>query len=256
MIVECPSCARKYKFDDSILASGRIKVRCRACGHVWVLDAKSRQSGASGVAKSDSVSGTAIEIEQPETDGFGAAPMTAPETVFPQTAPLAAAESALRLRVLIAALGENAHPPWWPTMFLSKTGLNYLERICPRTVFPAAARACSVAAASVHDRSVGRVGVYHLFRLPELLEIDLAALLTEEVGTRLEAELKPLLGNVQGLISLLRETCKDHEEQVSGPIRIGSASQLFRSEVYRRMASIYWGAFGKGTKAFPYLEAE
>ena len=81
----------------------------------------------------------------------------------------------LHLRALVCALGEAADPPWWATKFMSKAGMSYLERLYPRSFFQAAVHAAGEAAAEVHDRAVGRVGAYHLFRLPEWLEAEIHA---------------------------------------------------------------------------------
>lgn len=80
---------------------------------------------------------------------------------------------ALRLRALVRALGESALPAWWKTEFMNETGLRFLERLYPRSSFHAAVHAGGKAACEVHDRAVGRVGVYHLFRLPESLEVEM-----------------------------------------------------------------------------------
>jgi len=78
----------------------------------------------------------------------------------------------IRLRTLVLALGESSNPAWWKTEFMNETGLRFLERLYPRTPVRAAVHAAGRAACEIHDRAVGRVGVYHLFRLPEALESE------------------------------------------------------------------------------------
>lgn len=82
-------------------------------------------------------------------------------------------EVIVRLRLLVAVLGGAAHARWWRTELLTPAGLRFLERLYPRTTHLAALRATGVAARTIHDSSIGRGEVYHLFRLPEPLEVEL-----------------------------------------------------------------------------------
>ena len=84
-----------------------------------------------------------------------------------------------RLRALVLALGESTAPAWWKTELMNETGLRFLERLYPRTSFQAAVHAAGKAASDAHDRAVGRVGVYHLFRLPESLETEINRMLPD-----------------------------------------------------------------------------
>src|SRR5712691_10043226 len=81
-------------------------------------------------------------------------------------------ESLMRLRVLVCAIGGSGHAKWWRTEFLTPAGLRFLERLYPRTSHAAAIKATAVAARDLHDTSIGRGGVYHLFRLPDPIERD------------------------------------------------------------------------------------
>ena len=54
--------------------------------------------------------------------------------------------------------------------FLGPIGFRFLETIFPRTTRAAVLRSTSEAACIVHDRSLGCMGNYHLFRLPPALE--------------------------------------------------------------------------------------
>ena len=102
-------------------------------------------------------------------------------------------ESLARLRLLVAMLGEAAHAKWWRTEFLTAAGLRFLDRLYPRTSCAAALRATSVAARDLHDSSVGRGGVYHLFRLPGASEAPLDALARGGFIDQVLPELNPSL---------------------------------------------------------------
>src|SRR3989304_8423551 len=94
------------------------------------------------------------------------------------------AEPSATLRVLVGALGELADPPWWRTRYLSETGLRFLERIYPHPAFAAAVGATTIAARAVHDESIGRGSVSHLFRLPQSFERGAESELAGGVGGR------------------------------------------------------------------------
>lgn len=164
---------------------------------------------------------------------------------------------ALRLRALVLALGESVSPAWWRTEFMSETGLRFLERLYPRTVFHAAVRAAGEAACGVHDRAVGRVGVYHLFRLPESLEVEIHQMSptgNEDFITLFRAG----LGSPERLMEMMVPLCGAGEAQdvASGAKRIGTDRQLLTSDGLNRVATIYHSAFRKRTLAFPYFAAE
>jgi hypothetical protein len=124
---------------------------------------------------------------------------------------------ALRLRALVLALGESATPAWWKTEFMNETGLRFLERLYPRTSFRAAVHAAGKAACDVHDKAVGRVGVYHLFRLPEALETEMNRIPphTDEIFIGL---FRTALGYQDKLLELL--VSLRNERSGSAPIRI------------------------------------
>src|SRR5919106_215217 len=74
------------------------------------------------------------------------------------------------LRLVVGYLGQHKLSGWWNCDFLDATGLRFLETVFPRTARVAALRSTTEAACIVHDKALGRVGNYHLFRLPPALE--------------------------------------------------------------------------------------
>jgi predicted NBD/HSP70 family sugar kinase len=69
-------------------------------------------------------------------------------------------------RVIVAGGGETAMPPWWRSKALTPAGGRMLERLFPRTVQSARLETSRRAAAIEHDAHIGRIGTFHLFRLP------------------------------------------------------------------------------------------
>jgi hypothetical protein len=158
---------------------------------------------------------------------------------------------------LVLALGESTRPAWWKTNFMNETGLRFLERLYPRSSFRAAVHAAGKAACEIHDRAVGRVGVYHLFRLPESLEMDVYSIQssTDEDFT---GNLRSRLGQQDKLLEMLTPLCDGEEfkNNAAGPRRIGTDSDATTVEALGRAAAVYHQAFKLGKPTFPYFAAE
>jgi len=160
----------------------------------------------------------------------------------------------LQLRGLVAALGEAADPPWWRTEFMTEAGMRFLERLYPRTAFKAAVNSAGKAACDAHDRATGRVGVYHLFRLPEALEAEVYHL--QPAGDdQFVASLRAALGQPEALLNLLdslRDTTVAGADAV-GAVKVDVNPDRVESRDLAAVASVYSGAFSSGKQAFPYF---
>ena len=170
------------------------------------------------------------------------------------TTDIAAVESAATVRVLVSALGELGESPWWRTKYLSETGLRFLERIYPRTAFAAGVRGCGIAARRVHDESIGRGKVFHLFRLPRSLENDIENDLTTGLGQRLLEELQGMLGDADRLRGRLLDLAQNSQKVKPGPWRLDEGDAA-KPETYRRVAGAYAAAFERNERVFPFWEA-
>ena len=163
----------------------------------------------------------------------------------------------VRLRALVLALGETAAPVWWKTEFMNETGLRFLERFYPRTPIRAAVHAAGRAACEAHDKAAGRVGVYHLFRLPESLETEIYSSPSSDDAEFIR-RFRSRLDRREDLMEML-STLRDgrtSKNVVAGPKRIGTESDALRLDALRMAASIYHEAFKRGKPAFPYFAAE
>ena len=163
---------------------------------------------------------------------------------------------ALRLRAVTLALGECARPPWWATQFMNEAGLRFLERLYPRTFFHAAVHAAGRAACDVHDRAVGRVGAYHLFRLPESLESEITHIPPDFDG-EFTSRFRAGLGSSDKLMELLAPLSGGPVERDASPgaRRIGVDTDLTTTTGLKRLATAYQQAFAQGKPAFPYFTA-
>lgn len=161
---------------------------------------------------------------------------------------------AFRLRALILSLGESSEPAWWKTKLMDETGLRFLERLYPRTPIRAAVHAAGRAACEVHDKAVGRVGVYHLFRLPDSLESTIYGFSTSE-DEEFISRFRSCLGRLEDLQEMLSNLCSVQPAKITatGPKRIGTESDATRVEALGIAASIYLDAFVRGKPTFPYF---
>jgi hypothetical protein len=157
---------------------------------------------------------------------------------------------------MVLALGETADPPWWATRYMSKAGLSFLERLYPRSFFRAAVHAAGAAAAQVHDRAVGRVGAYHVFRLPEWLEAEIYAT-PPSADHEYIAEVSSSFDDRDKLLSMLSALADGLEtkDAGAGPRRIGAAEDLTKPRALLIAASVYTAGFHRGKPAFPYFAA-
>lgn len=166
------------------------------------------------------------------------------------TSPNAAIHELLRLRLLVAALGERLPKPWWRSQFLSPTGLRYMERIFPRRYVAAALESTAVAAGRDHDANVGARS-YHLFRLPPHLEDRLAEAVAEGA---LDSDKLP-----EAVPELLAQVAKLGSEAElptgTGPKSLGSVDGILKPSVLAKMAGLYARAAQDESRIYPYLEA-
>lgn len=165
-------------------------------------------------------------------------------------------QSLARLQVLVSVLGDAAHAKWWRTEFLTAAGLRFLDRLYPRTSCAAAVRATGVAARELHDSSIGRGGVYHLFRLPEPFEGRVHALAAGGFFDQILRELGPSLESREALLAQFDSLATELPETEPGPQRVGSVRDLRRGNLLGRWAGAYLHAFRKDYRALPYVEAE
>jgi len=77
------------------------------------------------------------------------------------------------LRLAVGFLGQQKQSGWWDCNFLDAIGIRFLDNTFPRTAWRAALRSTTEAACIVHDKAIGRVGNFHLFRFPPALEDQL-----------------------------------------------------------------------------------
>lgn len=160
--------------------------------------------------------------------------------------------SLLRLRTVVAALGERSTPQWWRTQFLTDVGLRALTRVFPRTAASAALNSVLIAARSDHDKRIGVGCRYHLFRLPSNMEHALTSLLAREAFAPRTTDL--VLKGRDDLIHDLANIADGHEGiPADGPIRVAPTANILKSGV-EALAAHYRHSFLTNRRTFPYFD--
>lgn len=153
-----------------------------------------------------------------------------------------------RLRWIVGLLGSKRHSGWWDCEFTSETGLKVLATIFPGSAFRAALTSTVSAAQRLHDEALGRMGCYHLFRLPPDLEDRLDGVAGDVAG-ELPASKD---GAMEELMRLgdMSLTCP------SGPVQIGVQRKILTDAAICELAAHYCSAFRQGVRCFPYFSSD
>jgi hypothetical protein len=166
------------------------------------------------------------------------------------------AEALVRARYVVASLGEGALPPWWRSQATSAVGLRLLERLFPRTAVAAALETASRAACLEHDVRIGRVGAYHLFRLPTAEEALLRDFLQSEEGRGCLAVVVHLDSADTRLDALRQLAGNEPAPSARGPIHCGTVASLQRGRTIQRLCAAYIAGLQAGSPVYPYLGEE
>jgi hypothetical protein len=154
----------------------------------------------------------------------------------------------VRLRALVGYLGESDQFGWWNTSFLGRTGQRFLQRPFPRSSFAAGLHSVTVAARDMHDRSVGKGNVTHLFRLGYANERKIA----EELRDYNADTVRNAVSDRDAAMNALDEMARA-VDPAQGAVRIGRISDLLTQDGVGRIAGHYHAAFSSGGMTFPYF---
>jgi hypothetical protein len=158
----------------------------------------------------------------------------------------------LAIRVAVAALAESATPPWWRTNAWSPVARRLLqEQLYPRTYTSALIHATTLVARRDHDDSLGRLGAYHLFRLPPELEAQVMgrSLVNKQV---VDLTVRATEGTLD-LNTLLDLSGGMPADAHRGPVKCGVASDVENPGTPGLVAAHYAAALENGLKVVPYF---
>lgn len=158
-------------------------------------------------------------------------------------------EQFLHLRLLVGYLGQGKQAGWWDSNFLDATGLRFLETTFPRTAPLAALRSTTEAACIVHDKALGRIGSFHLFRLPPALEDQL-----EHLCNSMDwAAAFKQVDSKEMALAAVQQLADAFIKAPEGPVQVGEERRILTPTSIRELAAHYHSAFRDGIHCFPYF---
>jgi len=156
-----------------------------------------------------------------------------------------------RLRLAVGCLGESVTPRWWQAGLFSSESDAFLTPIFPRTQWQARMTATSEAATRIHDEHIGVGRVFHLFRLPEALEQQIAE---AAKSSEFRAEMASLVDGEDEARSLIDQLARGGKAvEGAGPVRLGTPDDLAEHDTLAAMAGVYHRAFEDKTKIYPFV---
>jgi hypothetical protein len=156
------------------------------------------------------------------------------------------------LRLLVGFLGQKRHGRWWDCEFLDPVGIRFLETTFPRTARKAAMRSTNEAAARVHDQALGRIGSYHLFRLPAQAEVVLEGVIEAFDWEKAS----PAIAGRDAALAELQRLAGNLIRAPQGPVQIGIENRILTASSVAELAAHYHSAFQQGIQSFPYFAAK
>lgn len=108
------------------------------------------------------------------------------------------------------------------------------------------------AAALIHDERIGvGVSVYHLFRLPEMLEQDMHRLLLDESQS---IDIQEITASQEAAEKFLLEFSQNgNDGLIEGPVGVGEVSSIESNANWKKVAGLYLHAMQNNVKVFPYF---
>jgi hypothetical protein len=157
-----------------------------------------------------------------------------------------------KLRLIVGYLGEKKQCAWWDTGFLDTTGQRYLEMVFPRTKVAAGIRSTGEAARTAHDAKIGKVGTYHLFRLPVEIEDRIEQLFDKDQLSEWMKEVQ----SKDAALSMLDQLAQTKLDAPEGPVQVGTSKTILRKDSIAELAAHYHSAMNKGRMCYPYFAAQ
>ena len=155
------------------------------------------------------------------------------------------------IRLCVGFLGEVGLYSWWTSSFFSATSTAFLTPVFSKTGFFAQYYGVKEAATIVHDEHIG-VGksVFHLFRLPEMHEIEMHNLLGNSETVH---DIQRVVSNKDTAQQFLQDYAEGSDVKEFGPIRLGDTKKISNRSTWKKISQYYTEAFKKKNKIFPYF---
>ena len=153
-----------------------------------------------------------------------------------------------KLRICVAFLGEKEQQNWWSSSFLSQSGEAFLSPVFPKTSLLSRVTGASMAAQIVHDEYIGVGDVYHLYRLPENLEQNIAQLLIKD------HTVSQIIESPESAIAYLEGLVDGNASPAVGPLLLDQND--IDQNVIDQMASAYLAGFKNSEAVYPYYRSK
>ncbi len=160
------------------------------------------------------------------------------------------AEQIVALRLAVGLLGEQEQSAWWPSSFLGPHAQTFLNPIFGGKTRMAQYNGVTEAACLVHDERIGVGRVFHLYRLPEMIEQWIANAFQE--GS-LPEDVTRCFNSAEAAESILTGLAKGQTAAKPGPVRLGGADMINSPDGVALLAATYRAAFQTGIKCYPYF---
>ena len=161
-------------------------------------------------------------------------------------------ELIVSLRLNVGYLGEKSQNGWWDSEFLGSSGKAFLSPVFLRTVELAMYRGVSESAMLAHDADIGIGAHYHLFRLPDGLEIAAAKMFDQPL---LASTTNLFPDSLEDAFANLKKLANTTAPRIEGPAAIGHFSVTDLKHLLEDAASHYLAAFENGFRCFPYMRS-
>jgi hypothetical protein len=153
------------------------------------------------------------------------------------------------LRILVGFLGEKNQQNWWASSFLTPSAKTYLTPIFPRTLLQAQHRGVTAAATLVHDDVIGVGATYHLFRLPESIELELDRLFQATPADQYLA----VIHDAHNALEQLQALAGAAQASQEGPMLVGDYRADDLANLVQQVAAGYLTAFQNNVRCYPFM---
>lgn len=153
------------------------------------------------------------------------------------------------LRILVGFLGERDQFNWWDSSFLNATGRKFVSIDFPRSFLAAATTAATEAARRVHDSRIGKGRVFHVFRLPHVMEQKIHRCLLRQDAAQTEG----WLASKEAALGQLELMASKPSSTAAGPVQVGTSAALAAPATPALLAGLYLDAFRSNTRRMPYF---
>jgi len=154
------------------------------------------------------------------------------------------------LRLLIGFLGEKNQYGWWASSFLSSESVAFLSPVFSRSCLLSRVRGVTAAACDIHDQRIGVGDVFHLFRLPEDIEVRLQKLYSSD---KLNIDVDEILHSRENALAHLDQMSQNIESSEVGPVLLADKSSVRDSHIWSLNAAHYLSGFKHSSEIYPYF---